>query len=46
MQGDGKGEVIGLKKILIEGGARLFGEVHISGAKNSVLPLIAATLLT
>ena len=35
-----------MKKILIEGGNRLFGEVHISGAKNSVLPLIAATLLT
>ena len=35
-----------MKKILIEGGKRLFGEVHISGAKNSVLPLIAATLLT
>ncbi len=35
-----------MKKILIEGGNRLFGEIHISGAKNSVLPLIAATLLT
>ena len=35
-----------MKKILIEGGARLFGDVYISGAKNSVLPLIAATLLT
>lgn len=35
-----------MRKILIEGGSRLFGEVHISGAKNSVLPLIAATLLT
>lgn len=35
-----------MKKILIEGGTRLFGEVHISGAKNSVLPLMAATLLT
>jgi UDP-N-acetylglucosamine 1-carboxyvinyltransferase len=35
-----------LKKITIEGGTPLFGEVHISGAKNSVLPLIAATLLT
>jgi len=35
-----------LKKILIEGGNRLFGNVYISGAKNSVLPLIAATLLT
>ncbi len=33
------------KRYLIEGGHRLFGEVHISGAKNSVLPLIAATLL-
>ena len=35
-----------MKKIQIEGGSRLLGEVHISGAKNSVLPLIAATLLT
>lgn len=35
-----------MKKILIEGGAPLFGDVQISGAKNSVLPLIAATLLT
>ncbi len=35
-----------MKKIVIEGGQRLLGEVHISGAKNSVLPLIAATLLT
>lgn len=35
-----------MKKILIEGGSRLLGEVHVSGAKNSVLPLIAATLLT
>ena len=34
-----------LKKILIEGGAKLLGEVTVSGAKNSVLPLIAATLL-
>lgn len=34
-----------LKKLLIEGGNRLFGKIHISGAKNSVLPLIAATLL-
>lgn len=35
-----------MRKILVEGGNRLFGKVHISGAKNSVLPLIAATLLT
>ena len=34
-----------MKKILIEGGNRLLGEVHISGAKNSVLPIIVATLL-
>jgi len=35
-----------VRKIIVEGGHRLFGKVHISGAKNSVLPLIAATLLT
>ena len=31
--------------IIIEGGHRLSGTVHISGAKNAVLPLIAAALL-
>ncbi len=31
---------------LIEGGIPLHGEVQISGAKNAVLPLLAATLLT
>ena len=35
-----------MKKILIEGGFKLLGEVTVSGAKNSVLPLIAATLLS
>ncbi|MFA5199709.1 MAG: UDP-N-acetylglucosamine 1-carboxyvinyltransferase, partial [Candidatus Omnitrophota bacterium] len=30
----------------IEGGARLKGEVTVSGAKNAVLPILAATLLT
>lgn len=35
-----------MKKIIIEGGNRLGGTVHISGAKNAVLPLIAASLLT
>ncbi|UCD20316.1 MAG: UDP-N-acetylglucosamine 1-carboxyvinyltransferase [candidate division WOR-3 bacterium] len=30
----------------IEGGTRLSGEVRISGAKNSALPIIAAALLT
>ena len=29
----------------VQGGARLHGEVHITGAKNSVLKLMAASLL-
>ena len=33
-------------KLVIEGGIRLKGEVTVSGAKNSVLPILAATLLT
>ena len=33
------------KKIIIEGGKELYGEVAISGAKNAVLKLIAAALL-
>lgn len=33
------------KKIIIEGGKPLFGEIYISGAKNAVLKLIAAALL-
>jgi len=33
-------------KIVIEGGRRLEGPVRISGAKNAVLPVLAATLLT
>jgi len=35
-----------MDKLLIEGGVRLKGEVTVSGAKNSVLPILAATLLT
>jgi len=35
-----------MDKLLIEGGIRLKGEVDISGAKNAVLPILAATLLT
>src|SRR3989338_860303 len=35
-----------MDKLVIEGGKRLAGEVLISGAKNSVLPIMAATLLT
>ena len=34
-----------MEKIVIEGGARLTGEVTISGAKNAALPLICATIL-
>jgi len=33
-------------KFLVSGGARLEGEIPISGAKNSALPALAATLLT
>lgn len=34
-----------MDKIIIQGGNRLVGEVTISGAKNAVLPLMAASLL-
>ncbi len=34
-----------MQKILVEGGARLDGEIRISGAKNAVLPILCATLL-
>jgi len=33
-------------KLVIEGGRALKGEVTVSGAKNAVLPILAATLLT
>jgi UDP-N-acetylglucosamine 1-carboxyvinyltransferase len=35
-----------MDKLVIEGGVRLKGEVTISGSKNAVLPVFAATLLT
>lgn len=35
-----------MDKLVIEGGRPLKGEVEISGSKNSVLPILAATLLT
>ncbi len=35
-----------MDKLIIEGQVKLKGEVTISGAKNSVLPIMAATLLT
>ncbi len=34
-----------MSKLFIEGGKRLSGEIDIQGAKNSVLPILAATLL-
>ena len=34
-----------MDKLLIEGGKTLNGEVWISGAKNSALPILAATLV-
>ncbi|MEW5758537.1 MAG: UDP-N-acetylglucosamine 1-carboxyvinyltransferase [Candidatus Omnitrophota bacterium] len=35
-----------MDKLVIDGGLSLKGEVTISGSKNSVLPILAATLLT
>lgn len=35
-----------MQKLIIEGGARLSGEVAISGAKNAALPILCAALLT
>ncbi|MFT7263641.1 MAG: UDP-N-acetylglucosamine 1-carboxyvinyltransferase [Halioglobus sp.] len=34
-----------MDKLVIQGGARIDGELRISGAKNAALPIIAATLL-
>jgi UDP-N-acetylglucosamine 1-carboxyvinyltransferase len=34
-----------LDKLIVKGGNRLEGEIRISGAKNAVLPIMAATLL-
>ncbi|KAB0533498.1 UDP-N-acetylglucosamine 1-carboxyvinyltransferase [Xanthomonas cissicola] len=34
-----------MAKIVVTGGQALHGEVHISGAKNAVLPILCATLL-
>jgi UDP-N-acetylglucosamine 1-carboxyvinyltransferase len=35
-----------MKKLLIRGGKRLEGKVHIAGAKNATLPLMVASILT
>ncbi len=34
-----------MARLIIDGGRRLNGAIHIHGAKNSVLPILAATLL-
>jgi UDP-N-acetylglucosamine 1-carboxyvinyltransferase len=35
-----------MDKLIIQGGARLSGEIRVSGAKNAALPLMCAALLT
>jgi len=35
-----------MDKLIVQGGTKLKGEVEISGSKNSLLPILAATLLT
>lgn len=35
-----------MKKLLIKGGNRLVGTIHIAGAKNAALPLMVASILT
>lgn len=35
-----------MEKFVIQGGERLTGKVRINGAKNSILPILAASLLT
>ena len=34
-----------MEKIIVRGGRRLEGEVEIEGAKNAVLPILAAAIL-
>ena len=35
-----------MKKLVVEGGVTLCGEVSVGGAKNAILPIMAAALLT
>ena len=35
-----------MDKLIVTGGAELEGDIHVSGSKNSALPILAATLLT
>ena len=34
-----------MSKLVIHGGRPLEGTIHVNGAKNSVLPILAATLI-
>lgn len=34
-----------MSKIIVNGGNRLFGEITVQGAKNSILPILAGTIL-
>lgn len=34
-----------MEKLIIDGGVKLYGEVRLQGAKNSVLPILAASIL-
>ena len=34
-----------MSKIIVTGGKKLKGEIEIEGAKNAVLPILAATIL-
>ena len=40
------GKALDMEKLLIEGGARLEGEIRASGSKNAALPILAACVLT
>ena len=35
-----------MSRFIVSGGERLSGEVEVQGAKNSALPILAATILT
>ena len=35
-----------LNKLVINGGKKLSGEIKLQGAKNSILPILSATVLT
>lgn len=37
---------VNMEKYIINGGNKLYGSVEIQSAKNSVLPILAATVLT